>query len=195
MCFSNERQSQFGNIPGNILQSSTNMPPRGRASLCFSLSVGCENRLTAWGEVLQSGRTRNLGHFASHEIPTSGPLAQYSELATDNRLVGSSSPPGPTTNLLGALYAALRIETPTYKRCDGGAMYHQEKGEAFSATAPYLSLGGTEQSTRWRNPMGKSGRSNKKGRPNKRTKRLMKLEEKRRRNASRRKSVRGYLSK
>ena len=32
-------------------------------------------------------------------------------------------------------------------------MYHQEKGEAFSATAPYLSLGGTEQSTRWRNPM------------------------------------------
>ena len=123
-------------------------------------------------------------------LATSGPLAQYSELATDNRLVGSSSPPSPTTNLLGALYAALRIETPTYKRCDGGAMYHQEKGEAFSATAPYLSLGGTEQSTRWRNPMGKSGRSNKKGRPNKRTKRLMKLEEKRRRNASRRKSVR-----
>jgi len=98
--------------------------------------------------------------------------------------------PAPPRNLLGALYAALRIETPTYKRCDGGAMYHQEKGEAFSATAPYLSLGGTEQSTRWRNPMGKSGRSNKKGRPNKRTKRLMKLEEKRRRNASRRKSVR-----
>jgi hypothetical protein len=71
----------------------------------------------------------------------------------------------------------------------------KEKAETFSATAPYLSLGGTEQSTRWRNPMGKSGRSNKKGRPNKRTKRLMKVEEKRRRNASRRKSVRGYLSK
>ena len=30
-------------------------------------------------------------------LATSGPLAQYSELATDNRLVGSSSPPSPTT--------------------------------------------------------------------------------------------------
>src|SRR6516165_7199469 len=98
--------------------------------------------------------------------------------------------PAPPRNLLGALYAALRIETPTYKRCDGGAMYHQEKGEAFSATAPYLSLGGTEQSTRWRKPMGKEWRTNKKGRPEKRTKGLMKLKKERRRNASRRKSVR-----
>jgi hypothetical protein len=29
--------------------------------------------------------------------PTSGPVAQCSELAADNRLVGSSSPPSPTT--------------------------------------------------------------------------------------------------
>ena len=63
------------------------------------------------------------------------------------------------------------------------------------ASGAEVIFGGTEQSTRWRNPMGKSGRSNRKGRPNKRTKRLMKVEEKRRRNASRRKSVRGYLSK
>ena len=31
-------------------------------------------------------------------LATSGPLAQYSALATDNRLVGSSSPPSPTTH-------------------------------------------------------------------------------------------------
>jgi hypothetical protein len=63
-------------------------------------------------EVLQSGRTRNLGHFASHEIPTSGPLAQYSELATANRLVGSSSPPSPTTQSCANGDFPIRCELP-----------------------------------------------------------------------------------
>ena len=74
---SNGRQGRFGNILGNILQSLTNSPPKGRASLCFSLSVGCENRLTAWGEVLQSGRTRNsatLGTSLATKSPQAGPL-------------------------------------------------------------------------------------------------------------------------
>ena len=33
----------------------------------------------------------------TYEISTSGPAVQCSELAADNRLVGSSSPPSPTT--------------------------------------------------------------------------------------------------
>jgi hypothetical protein len=38
------------------------------------------------------------GTFASQEVPTSGPAAQCSRLAADNRLVAGSSPPEPTTH-------------------------------------------------------------------------------------------------
>jgi pimeloyl-ACP methyl ester carboxylesterase len=40
---------------------------------------------------------QHFGHVAGQEIPTSGFVAQCSEHAADNRLVGSSSPPSPTT--------------------------------------------------------------------------------------------------
>ena len=40
---------------------------------------------------------KQFEHVAGQEIPTSGPVAQCSEHAADNRLVGSSSPPSPTT--------------------------------------------------------------------------------------------------
>ena len=38
------------------------------------------------------------GTFAGQEVPTSGPAAQCSRLAADNRLVAGSSPPEPTTH-------------------------------------------------------------------------------------------------
>jgi hypothetical protein len=40
---------------------------------------------------------RYLGHFTSQEFRKRGSIAQRLELAADNRLVGSSSPPSPTT--------------------------------------------------------------------------------------------------
>ena len=54
------------------------------------------NRLFAETECSYT-QLRHFGHFASQEIATSEPVAQRSELATNNRLIGSSSPPGPTT--------------------------------------------------------------------------------------------------
>src|SRR5262249_22794445 len=58
---------------------------------------------------------RHLGHFASHGIPTSGPVAQYSELAAD-RLVASSSPPRPPPKILAIDFSSVfaRIAKPAH---------------------------------------------------------------------------------
>src|SRR6516225_1842066 len=52
-------------------------------------------------------KPRHFGHFASQEIATS-----CSELATDNRLVGSSSPPSPTTQSCANGDFPVQCESP-----------------------------------------------------------------------------------
>jgi hypothetical protein len=52
------------------------------------------------------------GTFASREVPTSGLVAQRSELAANNRLVGSSSPPSPTTQSRASRDFPVLYENP-----------------------------------------------------------------------------------
>src|SRR6516165_6629140 len=54
-------------------------------------------------------------------LATSGPLAQYSELATDNRLVGSSSPPSPTTHSLRTEISRSLANKPDFARVRANA--------------------------------------------------------------------------
>jgi hypothetical protein len=56
--------------------------------------------------------TPRLRALASHEISISGPVAQYPELAADNRLVGSSSPPRPRWRLITAWLEVRVLPAP-----------------------------------------------------------------------------------
>ena len=75
-----------------------------RDRLCSSQRpiIAQEGRATGGTILPVSRQPRYFGHFASHEIPTGGPVAQYPELAADNRLVASSSPPSPRWRLITA---------------------------------------------------------------------------------------------
>jgi hypothetical protein len=66
------------------------------------------------GEKCSYRQPRYFGHVASHEIPTSGPVAQYPELAADNRLVASSSPSSPRWRLITAWLEVRVLSAPPH---------------------------------------------------------------------------------
>jgi hypothetical protein len=74
---------------------------------------------------------RYFGHFASHEIPASGAVGQCSELAADNRLVASSSPPSPRWQLITAWLEVRVLSAPLRSR-------HQTEIFRFFIKSPEL---------------------------------------------------------
>ena len=79
---------------------------------------------------------RYFGHFASHEIPTSGAVGQCSELAADNRLVASSSPPSPRWQLITAWLEVRVLLGPPHRpvqteisRCRAGRYAARDRNE------------------------------------------------------------------